>query len=275
MYPLVLSIGNFHLYTISILLVFSWLVFSFVFWKQLRGYGIDEEKIFDITFWSTVVGAIASRGVYVGLHWSEFSDAWLKIPAIWVAPGFSLYGAFIGSIVAFILLSKAERIRLGYILDAIAHAFPIAIAIGLLGVLLDGSVAGTQTTVPWAIRYIGLMGLRHPVQVYEIITLGIVIWIVSLFQKRSVKEKWPFGAVGVWFMLLYTVPMFILEFFKDTHVYWISLRANQWILLAVFAESMGAFYVRCGGREKVRPIINSIQTRIKKLTGGIYAKFSK
>lgn len=241
----------------------------------MRGNGIDEEKIFDITFWSTVAGAIASRVLYVSLHWNEFSDAWLKIPAIWVAPGFSLYGAFIGSIVAFILLSKTKRIRLGYILDAIALAFPFSIVIALVGVMLDGSVAGTQSAVPWAIRYAGLTGLRHPVQVYEILTVCFVIWIVARLQKKSIKEKWPFGAVGVWFLILYTVPMFILEFFKDTHVYWISLRANQWILLAVFAESMGAFYVRCGGREAVRPIINSVQTKIKKLTGGIYAKFSK
>lgn len=255
--------------------MFSWLIFSFVFWKQLRGNGIDEEKIFDMTFWSTLAGAIVSRGVFVVLNWDAFSDAWLKIPAIWVAPGFSLYGAFIGSMLAFFLLSKAKRIRLGYILDAIAIAFPISIAVALLGVLLDGSVVGTHSSVPWAIRYVGVTGLRHPVQIYEIIALCVVIWAVIVLQKKSVKVKWPFGAVGVWFLLLYSVSMFILEFFKDTHVYWTSLRANQWILLAMFAESMGAFYVRCGGRETARPFINTIQTFVKKLTGGIYAKFSK
>jgi prolipoprotein diacylglyceryltransferase len=170
---------------------------------------------------------------------------------------------------------KTTKIRLGFILDALSVSFPTSILIALFGVLLDGSVTGTQTGVPWAIRYAGSVGLRHPVQMYEILILILVIVLVSILSKRGVKYKWPFGALGVWFLLLYTVPMFILEFFKDTHVYWISLRANQWILLAIFAESMGAFYVRCGGRERVRPLIHSIQTRFTKLVGGIYAKFSK
>ncbi len=69
--------------------------------------------------------------------------------------------------------------------------------------------------------------------------------------------------------------MFLLEFLKDTRVYWISLSANQWILIAVFAEAMGAFYVRGGGREAVRPYINAIQTKVHAFVGGIYAKFSK
>lgn len=275
MFPLLFSIGRIHVYSISFLLVLSWLVFSFLFWRYLRSNGTDEEKIFDISFWTTVWSALASRIVYVILHWSEFSDAWLKIPAIWVTPGFSLYGAFIGALISCIVLSKIHKVRLGILLDAIAASFPISIAIGLLGVLLDGSVPGTPSTIAWGIRYVGVVGKRHPVQVYEVLALCLIYAILYVLQSRSKKYKWPYGAVGVWFFLLYASSMFILEFFADTQVYWISLRANQWILLALFAESMGAFYVRCGGRERVRPVIHSIQTRFTKLVGGIYAKFSK
>ncbi len=275
MFPLLLSIGPLHLYSISVFLVLSWLSFSFLFWRSLRSNGVDEEKIFDITFWATIWAALLARTAYVILHWDIFTDSWLKIAAIWVAPGFSLYGAFIGALITFIALSKVKKIRLGYLLDAVSSSFPTSIALALVGVLLDGSVPGTPASVVWAIRYAGAVGRRHPVQLYEIAALIVIIILVAMIQKKSIKEKWPFGAVGVWFLLLYTVPMFILEFFKDSHVYWVSLRANQWILLAMFAESMGAFYVRCGGREAVRPIINSIQTRFTKLVGGIYAKFSK
>ncbi len=275
MFPLLFSIGPVHIYTISVLVVCAWLVFSFIFWKQLRGNGIDEEKIFDLTFWATIWGAMVARIVYVVLNWKDFSGAWLKVPAIWVAPGFSLYGAFVGALLCLVVLSKVKRIRLGYILDAVAYAFPVAIIVGLTGAFFDGSVPGVLTNLPWAVRYSGETGLRHPVQIYEILILSIVIYLVFRLQQRGKKEKWPFGAVGVWFLLLYTVPMFILEFFKATHVYWISLRANQWILLAMFAESTGAFYVRCGGREATRPLFNNIQKKFAKLVGGIYAKFSK
>lgn len=204
-----------------------------------------------------------------------FTDAWLRIPAIWISPGFSFYGAFIGALVTYLVLSKAKKIRLGFMLDALATSLPVSVSIGLFGVLLDGSVPGTLTNVRWGIHYAGTVGSRHPVQIYEILTLIIIFFLIVLLTHRGRKEKWPVGAIGVWFLLLFSAFMFILEFFKDTHVYWISLRANQWILLAMFAESMGAFYVRCGGRERVRPVIHAIQTRFTKLVGGIYAKFSK
>ena len=88
-------------------------------------------------------------------------------------------------------------------------------------------------------------------------------------------EKLPYGIVGVRFFILYCVPMFVLEFLKDTRVYWVSLSANQWILIALFAEALGAFYVRGGGREAIRPIGYKIKKTVSNITGGLYAKFSK
>ena len=129
MYPILISIGAIHMYAISIALVLAWLVFSFLFWRHLRSNGIDEDKIFDITFWATLYGGIVSRVVYVALHWEIFSDTWLRIIAIWVAPGFSVYGAIVGVLVALLFLSKREKVRLGHLLDAFAYSFPILLTI--------------------------------------------------------------------------------------------------------------------------------------------------
>ncbi len=268
MYPLLLSIGSFQIYSLSVSIILAWLVFSFLFWRQLRSNGVDEDKIFDLTFYTTLAAFVASRAVYVVLHWDLFADTWLKIAALWVQPGFSLYGAFIGALMTLVSMSRAFKVRLGHVLDAVALSFPSAIIVGLIGVFLDGSVPGKIVDLPWALRGVGLVGKRHPVQMYEIIIICILITVILKIQKRSTKEKWPYGVVGVWFFILYSFSMFILEFFKDTRVYWISLSANQWILIALFAEALGAFYVRGGGREAIRPLVYKIK-------GGIYAKLSK
>ena len=273
MYPILFSIGSFHLYSLSMFLVLAWLVFSFLFWKQLRGNGIDEDKIFDLTFYTTLVAFVASRAVFVMLNWELFSDTWLKIFAPWVQPGFSQYGAFIGGLMTLVSMSRHIKVRLGHVLDAAALSFPGSILVGLIGVFLDGSVAGKISGVPWALRIVGHVGKRHPVQLYEIIVLCILIVILAKLHARSSKERWPYGMVGVWFFILFSISMFVLEFFKDTRVYWISLSANQWILIALFAEALGAFYVRGGGRESLRPLGYTIQSSIRKGIGGIYAKF--
>ena len=84
-----------HIYIVlAYALVLSWCVFSFLFWRALRSDGIDEDKIFDLTFYSTIVAFVFSRIFFVALNWDLFADTGLRIFAIWVQPGLSLYGAF-------------------------------------------------------------------------------------------------------------------------------------------------------------------------------------
>jgi len=47
------------------------------------------------------------------------------------------------------------------------------------------------------------------------------------------------------------------------------------VLVALFAETVGAFYVHAGGREKVRQVIYKIKTYIARTIGGLYAKFPR
>jgi phosphatidylglycerol:prolipoprotein diacylglycerol transferase len=274
MLPVLFSIGQFRVYSFSLFLLLSWFVFSFVFWRMLRSDGVDEDKIFDLTFYSTLVALVVSRLSFVLFHWELFSDTWLKIIAVWVQPGFSLYGAVLGGLVTLILLSRKEKVRLGNVLDAFAIAFPSALLLGLVGSLLDGTIVGKMASLPWAVRYAGIVGMRHPVQIYEAIACVSIIIVVTVLERRSMKEKWPYGVVGVWFFFLYSTLMFLLEFMKDSRVYW-ALSANQWVLIALFAETLGAFYVRGGGREVLRPIPRKIKTGLMQVIGGIYAKFSK
>ena len=274
MHPILLAIGQVHIYGFSVFLILSWLVFSFLFWRELRIDGVDEDKIFDLMFYATLVGFVVSRAGFVLFHWDLFRDTLLRIVAVWVQPGFSLYGAVIGALFTLIFLSRKEKVRLGTVLDAFALSFPGALLVGLIGGFLDGTVIGKITRIPWAIRYVGNVGLRHPIQLYEIIACVTIIVVLWALSQRSSKEKWPYGLVGLWFFLLFSLLMFPLELLKESRVYW-TLSANQWILIALFAEALGAFYVRGGGRESLRPIPHKIQQLIMRVIGGIYAKFSK
>jgi prolipoprotein diacylglyceryltransferase len=268
MYPILFSAGAFHIYSLSVALIVAWSVFSFFFWRALRGQGVEEEHIFNLTFYSTVMAFIFSRLVYVLLNFDLFRASMLKIVALWVQPGFSLYGAFLGGLLTLIYLSRQYKVRLGHVLDAFGPAFGAAFIIGAVGSLLDGSYVGTMTQVPWSVRFVGHVGARHPVQLYEILVVSFILIFLAFLAARGAQKKWPYGLMGLWFFALYSPGMFILEFFKDTRVYFNLLRANQWILIAIFAETIGAFYVRGGGREAVRPFIN-------RFVGGIHAKFSK
>lgn len=267
MFPILFSVGQIHLFSFSIFLIVSWLVFSFVFWKLLRAQAVEDERIFDLTFYATLAALAGARAGFVFLHRDFFVNDWLATAALWVVPGLSLYGAVIAGLATLVVLSRSYRVRLGHVLDSLAVAFPAALIVGKIGSLLDGAEVGLRASVPWAVSFAGHVARRHPVQFYEILFFAFILLIVWLLGKRGERDKWPYGLVGIWFVLLFGVGEFALEFLKESPVYW-GLRANQWVLVALFAEGLGAFYVRGGGREKIRPMVANLKR-------SLYAKFSK
>ncbi len=265
MYPILFTVGPIHIFSFGIFLVLSWCVFSFLFWRSLRNQAVLEHHIFDLMFFSTLVALIAARAGFVVFHWNLFAGNLLKIIALWVQPGLSFYAGLIGGIVTLLNMARSAKVRLGFILDGLAASLPWSILVGQMGSLLDGSEVGRlTTTIPWAIHYVGQVGPRHPVQVYEMIATLFVGILIIVLTRRSVREKWPYGLVGVWFFLLYSPVAFGLEFLKESSVYWHAVSANQWVLIALFAEALGAFYVRGGGREKLRPFLANIYAKLSK-----------
>lgn len=274
MYPILFSVAGIHIASFSVFLILAWVVWSFVFWKMLRSQAVDEERIFDLTFYTTLAAVAGGRGGYVLTHPEQFSGDWLATVALWVAPGFSLYGALVAGLLVLVYLARRHNVRLGHVLDGLAFAFPAALVVGEVGALLDGSTVGLPTRLPWAVALVGIVGKRHPTPVYELVFLLIILVVLFLLAKRAEKMKWAYGVLGIWFFFLFSTAMFALEFFKESTVYW-RLRANQWVLVAIFAETLGAFYVRGGGREALRPIIAHARDRISGGIGALYGRISK
>lgn len=238
----------------NILLLVAWGVFSFQVWRGLRNNGVDEDRIFDLTFYATFMSLIAARIGFVAANWEIFAGkSPLLIAAMWVSPGLSWLGALIGGIGTLIALSRSYKVRLGMVLDALALSLPLPLIIGEVASLISGLEKGTPTLLPWAVRVGGDSVLRHPVQVYEMIAAAALFLVLSRLAKTAVRKKWPYGLLGIWFFLWYAVSEFALEFTKVSRVYWGHISANQWVLIGIFAESLGVLYIRGGGRERMRP----------------------
>ena len=264
MYPTLLSVAGFGLSSFSIFLILAWCVFSFVFWKSLRDEGVEEERIFDLTFYGTLAALVGARAGFVAAHWEQFVGAFLAVVALWVTPGLSLLAAVVAGLGVMILLARRAKVRVGAVLDAFGLALPGALVVGAVGSLLDGSEVGKVTNAWWAIRYVGLPDGRHPYQIYEIVLLLVVLVAVGWMTERARQKKWALGSVGVGFFLLWALSTFSLEFLKDFGVYWYSLSANQWAALILFSAAGAAWYVYAGGKFVIRNILISF-----------YAKFPK
>jgi phosphatidylglycerol:prolipoprotein diacylglycerol transferase len=249
-------------------------MFSFLFWRALRSWGVADERIFDLTFYATIAAVVFARVGFVATHRELFADSALKIAAIWVVPGLSFLGGLVGAIATLVYLSRAYKVRLGLVLDALGLSLTFPLIVGKVGSLLDAAEIGRVTRVPWGVMYPGYEGLRHPVQLYEIVALLGIYVLMRVLRKRAAARKWPYGLLGVLFFLTFSAVLFALELAKESSVYWV-VTANQLILIGFFAESVGALYVRGGGREAVRPFMRRAFGATGERIRSVYAAISK
>lgn len=276
MAPIVFPFNHIGIYVFNILIVVSWFIFSFLFWRNLRRFAVEEDHVFDLTFYATIVALIAARIGYVATHWALFvGKSPLLIPALWVLPGLSWLEGMIGGLATLIVLCRQYKVRLGLVFDTLAVALPLPIIIGEASSLLAGLEVGKLTRLPWAVRFVGYTGLRHPVQLYEMIAVVCISGLIVNVSRIAERQKWAYGIIGIWFFMSYSLVMFGLEFVKDTRVYWGNVSANQWILIGIFAESIGVIYVRGGGREALRPKIHAVHSFIEKKGNILYAAISR
>jgi len=191
MQPIFISFAGFELYSLSLFLIASWFVFSFVFWKHLHNQAVDDDRIFDLTFYSTIIAFVGARLAFVVFHWELFAGSWLKVPALWVQPGLSLYGGLVSGLLALLYLARKLKVRVSFVLDSLAFSLPSAILVGLIGSYLDGTTAGKLTGFAWGVLYTGLAGRRHPVQIYEGISLLLIIIIIFFINLRRASARRP------------------------------------------------------------------------------------
>lgn len=244
MYPILISIGPISIYTAHLFAIIAWCIFSFIFWKILRSQGVLEERIFDLTFYSTLFGIIIARIGFVFLYPQLFMSSVLLIGAFWIQPGLWLFSGLLGVLLTLYIFSKRYNIRFSFVFDAFVCALPWTLIPIALGAFAGGYEPGRVSSSAWSIIYPGLDGARHPVSVYEIIVY-MLIGILSVFlYKKATKDKWPHGLLGALILTLFLPALFVLEFFKEGSLYLYGITINQWILILLFAESFGTLLIK-------------------------------
>lgn len=259
MFPVLFSFGSIVIYTAHVFYILAWCVFSFVFWRTLRALGMLEERIFDLTFYSTIVCLIAARLGFVFLYPQAFSPSILLIGAFWVLPGMWLYSGLLGVLGTIFILSKRGHVRFAHVIDSFSLAILWAIIFVLLGLFFGGGELGKITSLPIGLKVSGV--LRHPIQLYELSGVLVVGTIATALYRNVVQGKWQPGLFGAVTLSLLSAVLFVLEFWKVGPLYLYGITLNQWILIAVFAESFGVVLTKGRILEKVKSKIGGIHGR--------------
>jgi len=197
--PIAVTLFGVNIYWYSLLLVLGFVLGYFILIKLAREKGIKKTLIERYFFWfviSVVVGArLFEILFYSPAHY--FSNP-VKIFYVWEG-GIASHGAILGVIFMTWIFCKKHGLRMYQLLDLVVIPAAIGAMFVRIGNFVNSELVGKVSDGGW----------RHPVQIYQVVTNGVLA--IILFSMRKVKE----GVLTWSFIGLYSLFRFITEFWKD------------------------------------------------------------
>ena len=235
MYPF-LHIGNLSLpmYGLCTLVgtVFALLL---VFRLRKKGSPLSEDNLLDALIWAIVLGFVCSKLLYFLVDPPQMPHSWRELWDI-ISAGLVFYGGLIGGLLGLLIVSKKTKKHILTYTDLMAPCFCLAHAGGRIGCLMAGCCYGMEYTGPCAVVLDGVS--RLPTQPMEAIFLVILAGVLTAIFLKKPRQ----GTVTGWYMVLYALWRFGIEFFRaDERGAVGALSTSQFISLFIFA--LGLFFL--------------------------------
>lgn len=213
--------------------VFLAFIFAAAVWQYYKT--IQKQKMdvpfFVHHFWRWVIGGVVlGRACTLALHPDLFDRfGWIAPLVFWEG---DLH--FIGFIIGALGMLTWDLFRAGYKalpwIDRIMHPFLVGMILFDLVVFLTGVYYGSETNLPWGIRYetFGVDNINpvHPVSLYALVAhLGMIYWL----KKHEVRLLRTPGKITLVVFTGFFLLDFFLQFFRGDRTIMVFdfLRAQQ------------------------------------------------
>ncbi len=166
--------------------------------------------------------------------------------------GMVYYGGFLGAIAAVFIHTRFSKVgwQRSAALDIFAVSVPLFHTFGRIGCFFGGCCYGKESSFGF-ITYSNTINpsingvVRLPVQLFEAgCNLAIFLFLLMLFLGR--KQE---GKLILWYMLIYPVVRFLLEFLRGDVVRgaMLGLSTSQWLSILIFLVAV--ICLLCGKRK--------------------------
>lgn len=201
--------------------------------------GLDVDRCIDLSIYVLVSSIVGARILYVIAFWDDYKGNVLSAFMLWQG-GLVFYGGLICAILVLSYFTIKYKMSLWRILDVATPGTALALAIGRLGCFFNGCCYGVEASVPWAVHFPELPGLRHPTQLYEFTYVILLLaYLLYLWHKRKY-----FGQVFIQGLMFYSVLRFANEALRVAPHYWLNLSGSQWISICLFLAAWIVYYIR-------------------------------
>jgi phosphatidylglycerol:prolipoprotein diacylglycerol transferase len=174
------------------------------------------ERVDDLLLFMTVGVLLGGRLGYVIFYQPQFFVTHpLEILAVWNG-GMSFHGALLASFVAAVLFARRVGTDPWSVMDLATAAAPMGLFFGRLANFINAELWGRQSTVPWAMVFPDAGPVpRHPSQIYEAFTEGLVLFAVLWWLTHRRQALRTPGVIAGAFLVGYGLARSFCEFFRE------------------------------------------------------------
>ena len=218
-------------------------------WILSKKIFISDDQIkekFDDFITYLILGIIIGGrlGYVIFYNFEYFSNNLIDIFKIWQG-GMSFHGGLLGIIFVTIWFAKKNNHKLFKYLDVISIVAPIGIFFGRIANFINSELYGTETSVPWAVKFIQIDNLyRHPSQLYEAILEGFILFmiLILIFSKKNYR----IGTCSYVFLIFYGIFRIFSEFLRepDNQLGYLFGSVTMGMLLSAFMILFGLILYR-------------------------------
>ena len=210
------TIGNFKIEWYSVLILVGVMFAITLILKEAKRYNYSTDFMFNMCFWTIIIGIIGARLYYVLFNLKFYTNFW-DIFKIWEG-GLAIHGGLIAGALVVLIYTKKYNVRTIRVLDFLAPAVILAQSIGRWGNFFNSEAHGAATTLShlqslhipdFIIEGMNIGGVYYtPTFLYE--SLWCFVGFLLLLIIRRLKYT-KVGQVFAFYLMWYGLGRFIVE----------------------------------------------------------------
>ncbi|WP_251212697.1 prolipoprotein diacylglyceryl transferase [Adlercreutzia murintestinalis] len=219
--PVALQLGPVAIRWYGIAYVLGFALAAFIIYRIAKRWklGFTAEDVLTIML-CVMIGIIVGARLGYCLFYGD--GYYLAHPASILAfneGGMSFHGGLVGALLSGIVAARVTHIPYLTLADIGAIAAALGLFFGRCANFINGELWGAPTDWPIGVVFGGAAGTvpRHPTQLYEGVFEGLVIFFVLFALSRKVPPR-PRGTFLGWFLVLYGIFRFLIEFVRQPDV---------------------------------------------------------
>lgn len=241
MNPVIFSIGNFEIRWYSVLILIAIIIGIKLAEKEGKKFGIPNDFIFNLAFWTIIFALIGARAYYVIFNFSSYQNDLLSIFKVWEG-GLAIHGGIIAGFITVYIYCKKYGVRILKMTDIIVVPVILGQAIGRWGNFFNGEAHGAATNLAslkelkfipnFVINGMQIDGIYYqPTFFYESLwcLLGFIILLI-IRRTKYIKTGQVTGAYLMW----YSIGRFFIEISRTDSLMFGGFKVAQVVSVILF-----------------------------------------